>query len=330
MEHGQRDAESIGAILSGIARILREVSDKLDAVAARVDAEGADDGSLAVRLAKIEAWAFRTEQHVAALDTRLESVTSGAVRAPAPSEPAPPRAPDPVAPPAARAPRADVGTRPQPPTRAERRELAERAEQDLPTRTENPLPVRDTSAAATARERRLPRAAANRGERAETPAGAHAESAEQVVASAQEATAERLMPPVPPALHDWVEPPASDPAPRVEAQAADTFTPRYEPVPVADTAPAGPLGMDYGRRAERLDTPTSPNGRVEISAPNLNGRADSGLTAAHTEPETNGAHRPTIEDNAHVDKLQAMLDELKRNPNGPFGRPLGAAGEMPA
>ncbi|WP_280194116.1 hypothetical protein [Nocardia farcinica] len=30
--------------------------------------------------------------------------------------------------------------------------------------------------------------------------------------------------------------------------------------------------------------------------------------------------RPTIEENAHVDKLQAMLDELKRNPAGPFGR----------
>lgn len=45
-----------------------------------------------------------------------------------------------------------------------------------------------------------------------------------------------------------------------------------------------------------------------------------------------GAHRATTgEDTSHVDKLQAMLDELKRNPNGPFGRPepTTSANELP-
>ncbi|MEV0292615.1 hypothetical protein [Nocardia sp. NPDC050710] len=357
MEHGQRGAESIGAILSGIAEILREVSDKLDAVAARVDDNPTNDGDLAGRLAKLEAWAFRTEQDVSKLGARVEAVESG------PAKPA------------------EAGTR------AERRELAARAEQELPTRSEPALPTRsepalptrgepglpirgehglptrgehelptrsETPPVAARTERRLPRAAANRGERTETtPAHSPGENLEPVAVGARATQAdtngERRMPPVPAALHDWVEPvvpvnPPSEPAPRAETPIApappappahdrqESFTPRYEPVPVSDVPAApGQHGMEYGGlspRSDRLDAPANLNGRLEPASPN--GRADSGMTAPRSEPEANGAHRSTIEDNGHVDKLQAMLDELKRNPNGPFGRPLSnPSGEMP-
>lgn len=74
MEHGQQGAESVGAILSGIAELLRDVSDKLDAVAAQV----ADDNGIETRLKKLEAWAFRTEQDVSELGARLEGADPAA------------------------------------------------------------------------------------------------------------------------------------------------------------------------------------------------------------------------------------------------------------
>ncbi|MEV6276229.1 hypothetical protein [Nocardia sp. NPDC051832] len=77
MEHGQQGGDdSIGEIISGIAEILREVSDKLDAVAARVDG-ARDESSVAARLAKLEAWAFRTDQDISKLGTRIEGVEGG-------------------------------------------------------------------------------------------------------------------------------------------------------------------------------------------------------------------------------------------------------------
>lgn len=74
MEHGQQGAESVGAILSGIAELLRDVSGRLDAVAAQV----ADDNGIETRLKKLEAWAFRTEQDVSALGARLEGADPAA------------------------------------------------------------------------------------------------------------------------------------------------------------------------------------------------------------------------------------------------------------
>ncbi|MET7769785.1 hypothetical protein [Nocardia sp. NPDC005366] len=366
MEHGQRGAESIGAILSGIAEILREVSDKLDAVAARVEEDRPDDGALATRLAKLEAWAFRTEHDVTKLGTRVEAIESGQSR---PAEPAV---------------RADSAPRPQPGSRAERRELAARAEQEAPVRgeqepapelpgrgesqlpvrgghqlpvrgesqpaarVEHELPTRDKSAA-PARERLLPRAAASRGDRTEAPANADAaESAPTVARTAQtEVSGDRRIPPVPAALHDWVEPltptiAPTEPVSRAEppiapppittpsAERTDSFTPRYEPVPVEAPVSNGQYGVDYNSHSERLEISSSHNGRLEAPTPALNGHASSAMTASHTEGESNGSHRSVIEDTGHVDKLQAMLDELKRNPHGPFGRPLGSPGEMPA
>ncbi|MFI9511198.1 hypothetical protein [Nocardia sp. NPDC052566] len=67
MEHGQQGAESVGAMLSSIAAALREFSEKLDDVATRVDG----DRSVEARLAKLEAWAFRAEQDISDIDSRL-------------------------------------------------------------------------------------------------------------------------------------------------------------------------------------------------------------------------------------------------------------------
>ncbi|MBF6266656.1 hypothetical protein [Nocardia farcinica] len=96
MEHGQQDAEPIGAILSGIATLLRELGDQLDAAATRLD----DETGLDTRLKKLESWAFRTGQDISNLQARMDKVETGTAR--------------------------PAGT--ARPTRAERREAAERAE----------------------------------------------------------------------------------------------------------------------------------------------------------------------------------------------------------
>ncbi|WP_216907083.1 hypothetical protein [Nocardia noduli] len=374
MEHGQRGAESIGVILSGIAEILREVSDKLDAVAAKVEEDRPDDSALATRLAKLEAWAFRTEQDVAGLGTRVETIESGTVAADAPVDNVP--RPQPAAA------RADSSPRPQPGSRAERRELAARAEQEpaierparaegqLPVRGESQLPVRGdqqlpvrgesqpsvrvehdlpTRDKPAARERLLPRAAASRGERTEATVNSHTDIPDPAPARSAsiQVNGERRIPPVPAELHDWVDPiPATvtptEPTPRSTtprsttqapsvtpaAERTDSFTPRYEPVPVDAAASNGQHVADYTVHSDRLEIATSSNGRLE--PPTLNGHASSSMTVAHAESETNGSHRSIIEETGHVDKLQAMLDELKRNPHGPFGKPIGSPGEMPA
>ncbi|MBF6523717.1 hypothetical protein, partial [Nocardia farcinica] len=96
MEHGQQDAEPIGAILSGIATLLRELGDQLDAAATRLD----DETGLETRLKKLESWAFRTGQDISNLQARMDKVETGTAR--------------------------PAGTARR--TRAERREAAERAE----------------------------------------------------------------------------------------------------------------------------------------------------------------------------------------------------------
>lgn len=96
MEHGQQDAEPIGTILSGIATLLRELSDQLDVAAARVD----ESTGLDARLKKLESWAATAGQDITSLRARMEKVESSEARTAL----------------AAR------------PTRAERREAAERAE----------------------------------------------------------------------------------------------------------------------------------------------------------------------------------------------------------
>ncbi|WP_067865569.1 hypothetical protein [Nocardia shimofusensis] len=96
MEHGQQDAEPIGTILSGIATLLRELSDQLDIAAARVE----DSTGLDARLKKLESWAATAGEDITSLRARVDKVESSEVRT-------------------------AVTARP---TRAERREAAERAE----------------------------------------------------------------------------------------------------------------------------------------------------------------------------------------------------------
>ncbi len=407
MEHGQQSGDdSIGEIISGIAEILREVSDKLDAVAARVDG-ARDESSVAARLAKLEAWAFRTDQDISKLGSRIDGVEGG------------PRA-EPVT-------RAEPAPREEPATRAERRELA-RAENPAPEPAQPDLPQRSTvpqrggnpprTEAESRGERPLPRAVANRGPqppaRADQPEPVSARGTAAVADTAF--SSERRLPTVPAALNDWVEP-SADPAPSAERLESVGITPRSErftPSGITEAAPTtAPHGMDYASARPRNDepprppgltelptrtpqspanlngrsegfngspditgrsetqTPASLNGRLESltnstarpesthftgrpdtpthitgsgrlepppsggfdsPAPTLNGRNESGLTSPRPEPDisTTAPQRPTVDDNAHVDKLQAMLDELKRNPHGPFGRPLGTPpGELP-
>src|SRR5690606_12359145 len=85
------------------------------------------------------------------------------------------------------------------------------------------------------------------------------------------------------------------------------ITPRQTPVQNPFGPPTSALTAEGG---QGVDTPfdlTPPTARPQVSVPET-AEAPSGT-------------RPTAEDDAH-DKLQAMLDELKRNPAGPFGRPL--------
>ncbi|MEV0246298.1 hypothetical protein AB0H76_06895 [Nocardia sp. NPDC050712] len=414
MEHGQHGGggESIGVILSGIAEILREVSEKLDAVAARVD-DARDERSVAARLAKLEAWAFRTDHDISKLGSRIDGVEGG----PRPESGG----------------SGESGRRAEPTTRAERRELAraEAPEQsDLPQRgtgaqrdsvpqrgptpphaeaevhSERPQPRAESEARserphAEARgERPLPRAVANRGP-VERPEPASTRGTAAVAETAL--NGDRRLPTVPAALNDWVEP-GAEPAERLEPVGITPRTDRFTPSGITEAASTtAPQGMDYAAvraraesqdaprptgRAElptrtprldpsahqngrpdttftgqsessvsangRLDSLTSPgestqftgrpdssahitgSGRLEpplaggfdVASPIPNGRNDSSLTAPRPDLEP---QRPSVEDNSHVDKLQAMLDELKRNPHGPFGRPLGTPpGELPA
>src|SRR5690606_34146257 len=119
MEHGQEDGEPIGTILSGIATLLRELSDQLDIAAARVE----DSTDLDARLKKLESWALDAGQDITALQARMDRAES--------AEPRPAGA--------AR------------PTRAERREAAERAELEAAaSRNGSPATTdADTSAAVT-------------------------------------------------------------------------------------------------------------------------------------------------------------------------------------
>ncbi|MGW5573684.1 hypothetical protein ACWEVD_21020 [Nocardia thailandica] len=92
MDHAEH-GESIGALLAGIAATLREVGDKLDLVAARVQEspvffpapDGAPDGQ---RIDRLESWAFRAAQDLSRLSERLDKLDG-----PDPGEPDPPAGP---------------------------------------------------------------------------------------------------------------------------------------------------------------------------------------------------------------------------------------------
>ncbi|MEV0343627.1 hypothetical protein AB0H49_31875 [Nocardia sp. NPDC050713] len=381
MEHGQQGAESVGAVLSGIAELLREVSDKLDSVAARVG----DDNGVEARLKKLEAWAFRTEQSVSSLEARFDDVASGAaVERTAPHARAEHRAPtartDATRPETLRpdTPRLEATrsetlrpetTRPDTLRSETTRPDTLRSETTRPdtlrpetTRSETLRPETTRSEALrpdttrseplrsettrtetprldTPRAERLRPSAPPRQEPApEAPRTDSLEAAAVAARVEQQPAASNGLPrresvSVPPALHDWVEPNVSRGAP-YDAAPEPISNAHAEPAEIAPRPEAPQERLDYGSvGTPGVESAPRLNGRLE--APTLTSRPETNLTAPRADREEPAAaptqHRSAIEDNSHVDKLQAMLDELKRNPSGPFGRPLSTPpGDLPS
>ncbi|WP_433203984.1 hypothetical protein ACQP1G_15095 [Nocardia sp. CA-107356] len=383
MDHEQ-GGESIGAMLSSLATTLREVSNKLDAVAAHVD----DDRNLAGRLAKLEAWAFRTGEDVSKIGNRLEQVETG----PSDEDPAhgePESRPTPV----------NRERREPIPSRRDRLDNVNGHSARLETapgsngRLEAPTGPHARLEAPTARNNRA-ESATSRNDRSDTTTGHH-EAAPGRNNGLETTTRtetlsgrnDRLAPPdettsiptrpthteftAPIARTEHLEPfgpatpnePVSLPS-RTPQPVPPAVPPTYHSEPLAtpithseplvapatrsewlDSATPGNTESAAPTYTNRLEPPTpttgdrldygslgSSNGRLEpLTSPPRNGyesptpRTDSGMTTARAEDNGTlapGAHRAsTGEDTSHVDKLQAMLDELKRNPNGPFGRP---------
>lgn len=81
MNHAEHD-ESIGSMLASIAAALREVSDKLDIVAARVQLDVPtfpvdEDVPDHTRIRRLESWAFRASQDISRLSSRLDALDNG-------------------------------------------------------------------------------------------------------------------------------------------------------------------------------------------------------------------------------------------------------------
>ncbi|MEV0683410.1 hypothetical protein AB0I35_06030 [Nocardia sp. NPDC050378] len=90
MNHAEHD-ETIGSMLANIAAALREVSEKLDVVAARVAQEvprfPGDDEDVPdqLRIRRLEAWAFHASQDISRLSARLDALDGGDDPAPPPA-----------------------------------------------------------------------------------------------------------------------------------------------------------------------------------------------------------------------------------------------------
>ncbi|WP_063043653.1 hypothetical protein [Nocardia pseudovaccinii] len=374
MDHDERSGESIGALLSSLATTLREVSNKLDAVAAHVD----DDRNLAGRLAKLEAWAFRTGEDVSKIGSRLEQVVT-VEPSDEPAEPALRVRPEPV--PATRERREPIPSRrdrldavngradttsahtetgrndlpdittvlSQTPTgRNNRPDTTGTSERLEPKTGRNELITPTTGAngrlatptgpldATTGRNERLkaPEDIAPRPARTEFTAPItrteHLEPFGPATPNDSPSLPSRTPQPVPPAVPPtYRSEPLSAPTSRPEwldsaipagtEPSAPTYT-NSQPTTTGDRLDFGSVGSSNGR----LEPLTSPP-RNGYESPTPTTRPDTGMTAPRTEDNgalSPGAHRAgTGEDTSHVDKLQAMLDELKRNPHGPFGRP---------
>ncbi|MGQ4614995.1 hypothetical protein [Nocardia sp. R7R-8] len=308
MEHGQQTGESIGAMLASISSALREVSEKLDAVAARIDGAQAvvSEPTVEGRLAKLEAWAFRAGQDISGLDTRVERLESG-------DDPA-------------QEDRQTAARRPLP------RAAAGRSNARTPEHggAEAVAPKSVSSETVLARNGARPQSAAR----------------EPVHAAAEPSPAAQFPPraePAPSALDsnatsgpgftaprdqvsNFTAPPSPEPA----------FTTPVQREPVTPfTAPA-PRDPSTGRQetftgSREPATSYSPGENaayenIVASAPSsTHGGAENGTAPEAAGVGLTGAHRAGDDDrtpveNTHVDKLQAMLDELKRTAAAPLGR----------
>ncbi|MFC9440504.1 hypothetical protein [Nocardia sp. NPDC057030] len=336
MEHGQETGESIGAMLSSIAAVLREVSDKLDAVAARVD--GVDtvgaagtvpaDHSIEARLAKLEAWAFRAGQDISGIDGRLEQVESGAAPAPAAtvSHAAPETAERPL-------PRAASRRNSVPAEQVVQRESASAtttptARESVGSSHDLVQPARDTTTArenATATRESVSRRYDST-PRDTAPARDSAAHEANSVPQRGFSTPREPVPyePAPAPAQNFTAPTPREPSP-AQSTNFTAPTPR-EPLPVRQssfTAPREPAASAY----QNFTGPQENS--YESMMPSAPDSADYSRGTNGAKPETNGssltgAHRADEDlipvDNTHVDKLQAMLDELKKTAAAPLGR----------
>ncbi|WP_378731900.1 hypothetical protein [Nocardia brasiliensis] len=372
MEHGQETGESIGAMLSSIAAVLREVSDKLDAVAMRVD--GVDstpvapaDRSVEARLAKLEAWAFGAGQDISGIDRRLTKVESGGGASHAAPEGE--RAERPL--PRAASRRNAVAAEPNAAVQRESssaastpaaresigtpQEIVPTARENTATARENATATRDNAAATRESvSRRYDSASAPRDAAPARDSAAHeANSVPQRGFSAPREPAgyepaQNFTTPTPREPSAAPSQNFTTPTPREPSTAPSqnftTPTPREpstapsqnftaptprEPLPVRQanfTAPHEPTGSSYQNFTTPHEKP------YESMVPSSPDSGDHGLSRGVTNGATpvdngtalTGAHRADEDaipvDNSHVDKLQAMLDELKRTAAAPLGR----------
>lgn len=303
MEHGQQTGESIGAMLASIASALREVSEKLDAVAARIDGAQpvVSEPSVEGRLAELEAWAFRAGQDISGLDARVQRLESE-------DDPA-------------REDRQPAAQRPLP------RAVAGRSNSRRPEHGgQSAAHTSDSGEPAGGRNGARPQgiphepvhAAAEPRSAAQTSFTPPREPAlDSGTTSGQSLTAPRD------AASSFTAPPAREPAftPPVQREPLSSFT--------APTPREPGTGRQEGFTAPR--EPASPYASGEnaayesiVSSASTHTGSENG-TAPDPGPGPTGAHRAGDDDrspveNTHVDKLQAMLDELKRTAAAPLSR----------
>ncbi|WP_063050117.1 hypothetical protein [Nocardia arthritidis] len=307
MEHGQQTGESIGAMLSSIASALREVSDKLDAVAARIDGAQTvvSEPTAEGRLAKLEAWAFRAGQDISGLDARMQRLESG-------DDPAPEDRTAAAQRPAGSLPRAAAG-------RANARKAEHGGAEPVARNS-------DAGEAAVSRNGARPQSTP----REPVHAAAEPNSAAQTGFTPPREPTPTALDPTPALSFTAPREPASNfTAPPSREPAFTTPTPRE---PVAAFTPPAPRDPSTGQR-ETHEPATSTaayspgeNAAYEsIVAPTPSTRHSGSENGATPGTGLTGAHRAgeddrTAVENTHVDKLQAMLDELKRTAAAPLGR----------
>ncbi|BDT98816.1 hypothetical protein [Nocardia sputorum] len=306
MEHGQQTGESIGAMLSSIASALREVSEKLDAVAARIDGAQAvaSEPTVEGRLAKLEAWAFRAGQDISGLDARVERLESGADPAPEDQETAQR--------PAAPLPRA-----------AARRSSARR-----PEHSAEPTAPKSESPGTAGTRNGTPREPVHAAPEPSPAAPTSFTPPREPTLTALEPNAQGFTAPGNSASN-FTAPPAREPAfttptPREPVSSFTAPTPRDPGTGQQETFPASREPAPAAGSYSPVENAPYESIVASAAATDHSG-SENGAAPEATGTGLTGAHRAGVDDrtpveNTHVDKLQAMLDELKRTAAAPLGR----------
>ncbi|MFI5538135.1 hypothetical protein ACIA5H_17240 [Nocardia sp. NPDC051900] len=309
MEHGQQTGESVGAMLASIASALREVSEKLDAVAARIDGAQTvvSEPTVEGRLAELEAWAFRAGQDISSLDARVERLESG-------DDPA----------------QEDQRTAQRPlPRAAAGRSNARGPQHGGAEATAQKSDSREPAGATNgARPQRTPREPVHAAVEPSSAAQTSFTPPREPTPTALDTNAtsgQNFTTPRDPAA-SFTAPPSREPAFTTPVQ-REPVAPFTAPTPrdpstgqqeafIASREPATSYSPGANAAYESIvaSAPsTTHNGSENGTAP---GTPGVGLTGAHRA----GDDDRTPVENTHVDKLQAMLDELKRTAAAPLGR----------